>query len=379
MKRTRSIVLFLAAVFSLAQLLYGCGENPNNPSAKTVSSLSVSPTSVTLLVGSSEGFSATAAFTDGTSGQVIPAWSATPSLGRIVVAGFTGVFIATAEGTAQISAFYSGKTAYAQAIINSSGEVTGLATIEIDPVSVQTYVNTVQEFNASGLTASGESIPIAPVWSITGDNVGTFSSTGTVATLETTAQGKATISCSSGEVVGNSYVTVEGFSVDVTVEVNAYVDSSTPEGSFPVATSLKAGYLQAGSTNYEAYLKFPVDTAIPANASIEAATLGLYIVSSGGTTSYQIYNLTSVFSGATTWNARPTFGSFLLSCSFTAGQYNSITNDSLLASVRSWYATPASNFGFDIKQDGSDNGVVVFTSLENGSNPPMLNVQYVIK
>lgn len=365
---------FLALLF-LPIFIFGCGDLASDTPGGDVSSLSILPTTAATRVGSHESFSATATYSDGSTGPVKPSWEATSAIGTIVAVGYTGLFTGVAEGTGYVTATYGGKSASAFISVSGSAVPTGLATIEVDPSTIQARVRAVQTFTATGLSISGETVAVAPTWGISGDPVGVFTWSGTTATLEATKEGTATIYCASYEVIGYSYVTIEGYYMEITAESDTYVDESNPAVTYWTETSNKAGYV-SGTPNvhYETYLYFSLGD-IPANVTIESASVSVY-PTSAGTPSLQLYNLGAAFNSATCWNNKPAYGSFLLSSTFTSGQYNNLSNDDLLTLVRSWYAAPAANYGLALKQDGVESGLVVILSKENTANRPVLNIQY---
>ena len=356
-------------------LAFGCGDITSNPTEKTLASLSIAPATASLKVGGSTSFQVLANYSDASSASIIPSWSVSGGIGSVTAAGYTGLFTATGEGTGSVNASYQTKSVSAAITVTASQAANGLVTLEVSPASLQARVGTTQIFTANGVNSSGESVAVSPVWTMIGDPVGTFSFSGTVATLETTSQGSAEISCVSGEVSGYSYVTIEGYSVDITVETDTYVDESNPTTTEEGQTVIKAGYLTGPpGEHYELYLIFSL-AALPSSASIESATLHLY-PTAADTPAFQLYNLTSAFSGTTTWSDKPSVGSYLLAKTFTADQYNDLSGDGLLSSVRAWYTTPAANYGLALKQDAATNGIVSLTSKENGATPPYLTIEY---
>lgn len=376
-KQPAVYALFLVTVL-FAALLNGCGDVSNSVNGRQVSGLSLSPASAVVNIGSTEAFYATASFTDGSSLSVIPTWEVPGSLGTIVSVGYAGVFTASKVGTGLVTAVFSGESATASIVVTdlSTLEPGGLVSIEVSPQGVDMPVGATQTFTAAGTNVSGESVNLLPAWSISNSSIGTFTASGTTATLDATAVGTAIISCVSGEAVGVTSVTIEGYTISITVESDTYVDSSNPGASFESDTAIKAGLLTGTpNTYYEAYFRFSL-AALPNNVtSIESAVLNLY-PTSAGTPALQFYNLTSAFSANTTWATKPTYGSYMLAQAFTANQYNNIQADALLAVVQGWYANPSSNFGLALRQDGSDNGEVVILSKENGVYPPVLSIIY---
>jgi len=353
--------------------LFSCGDLPEETSSKSLSSLSLSPSSASLKTGQSVTFACSASYSDGSSALVKPTWTLSGAVGAITVIGYSCSFSATQEGSGTVNAAYGGLSA--SAAVTVSVEVApGLATIEVSPAVYTGRVSGSVVFSAAGKSVSAEAMTISPVWALSGDPVGVLSASGTTATLEIKAEGSATVACSSGEVTGYAYVTIEGFVIEITVEADTYVDESNPGVTHGSDTSLKAGYVSLTGKHYETYLRFPL-ALIPVGASIEAAVLRIY-PSSAGSSSLQLKRLDSAFSSATTWETRPTVGIFLLAGTFSAGAYNELGGDPLLTLVREWVAGTRTNRGVAIVQEGTTDGTAVILSLDNGSNFPLLRLEY---
>jgi len=365
-------MILIVSLFCLS----GCGDqSSDNPSGKTPSSLAVSPATATVKVGATQVFSATATYTDGTSGPVIPTWSISGSIGSIVSAGYSGIFTGTQIGAGSVTATYQTVSASALITVEAAVSPSVLTTIVVSPASLQARVGAVQTFTAAGANASGESVAISPTWTMTGEAVGNFSYCGTSATLEALTEGTATVTCTSLEVSGSATVVIAGHTQVITVESDTYVDEANPGTSYEADIMLKAGYMtSAPSIHYETYLRFSL-ASLPAGAVIETATLNLYSITAG-TSSLQMYKLAGAFSAATTWASRPASGAFIMSNSFSGGQMNSISSTELLTTVQGWLATPGDNYGLLIRQDGAENGVAVLNSKENGTQPPTLVIEY---
>ncbi len=370
----KSICLAVISI-GLICFLCACGDQ-ESAANKELASLAITPTSANLTVGSRESFSVTATYTDGTTAAIVPVWTSTGSLGAVTTVGYFGLFTASAAGSGEVIATSGTFTAEATILVTAgpTPEPGGLTTIEVTPKFINLPAGSSQVFTAIGLNKSGSTTGITPTWSLSGGAVGTLTASGTTATFEATAIGKATISCTSGEVVTTVPVTVEGAIIDLTVEANTYVDEANPAIPQGGQTTVKAGYVAVTGKHFEAYFKFPL-SSLPAGVTIESATLQLY-VNSTDSPSFQFYNLNSAFDVTTTWNSKPTDGSSVQSATFTVDQYNEVSSAALLATVRTWYAAPASNFGLALRQDSVTNGVVTILSKENVTNPPVLNVTY---
>lgn len=371
--------IFLAVIaVCLICLLYACGDQGSGTSGKTITGLSLSPSTANLTVGSTESYVATATYSNGSTGPIVPVWTTTGTQGTITTVGFVGLFTAAAAGSGEVIATSGGFSAEATFIIVAAPtrEPGGLTTIEVAPSSADLRISASQIFTASGRNNSGEATGITPTWSISGDTVGAFTSSGTIATLEATAEGTAFIRCVSGEVSTTVPVTVEGAIVSITVEADTYIDEANPGITMEGQTIVKGGYNDVTGKSFYAFLRFPL-SSLPAGVTIEAATLRVF-VDSTDTATFQLANLNGPFDSSTTWSSKPSFpGSSILSATFTAGQYNSISGDQLLTQVRAWYADQVNNFGLGIYQGTVTNGVVNIQSLENGANhPAMLDLTY---
>jgi hypothetical protein len=366
------ILLLLAA--AAAFLITNCGDLEESMDRGDVTSLSISPDSASLEAGDTQIFSAVAEYSDGTSSSVSAGWSVRGDIGGILAVGLNALFTASTEGSGTVEATYGSLAATAEITVTGAGSGAGLATIEVAPSQEVVRVNAEQTFTAAGRNSSGEAVAIAPVWVLSGEAVGTLTSSGTTATLEASAEGNAIICCISGEVTGYAYVTVEGYTIDITVESDTYVGEDDP-ATHESDVLLKGGYVSATGKYFEAYFKFPL-ALIPTGASVEAVTLRVY-PSSVGSSDLQFRRLNFAFSAATTWETRPTpLGSLIVSGTFTAGDYNNVSGDNLTALVREWRSGAVANYGLALVQDGATDGVVVILSKEDGSNPPILRVEY---
>lgn len=355
---------------------YGCGDLPEEEAeaGKTLSSISVSPDSATLEIGGTQAFTVAAHYSNGTISLPTASWSVSGGIGTITSSGSSATFTATAEGSGTVEASYDGKSDTASVTVSAAIGPGGLVTIEVFPASVSLRVGGSETFTASGVDSSGEAIDISPDWQLSGDAIGVLSSAGLVATLEVDAEGTATVTAVSGAVSGLATVTVEGFVAEITVEADTYVDEDNAASSYGSDTSLKAGYVSGTAKHFEAYLRFSL-TSIPSGANIESAVLMVY-PSSAGSSALQLKALAGSFDNSTTWNAKPAIGSFIASGVYTSGDYNNISDEDLTSLVGDWVSGAATNYGLAILQEGTDDGTIVILSLENGSNPPMLRVEY---
>ena len=283
------------------------------------------------------------------------------------------MFTATASGSGTVVGTYSGKSGIAGVTV--SGEATPeageLVTIEVWPANVTLKVGESTLFNAIGKDASNEVVSIMPTWTISGDAIGILMTTSTEATLEAKTEGSAIINVVSGEVIGQTYVTVEGYYTEITAEVDTYVDSTdgTPHGS---AITLIAGYVTDPSEKtYETYIKFDV-SFISSESTIESASLKVYASDTDGT-SVKIGRLGESWTESVTWESKPTIESFVSSHTFSAGN-NTIGIKDL---VQYWVDT--TNNGLALYKEMPASGYVNLVSEDDTSvdeRRPKLEIEY---
>jgi len=169
-----------------------------------LASITVSPNPQTLQAGSTQQFTAVGTDAAGNAVPITPVWSVTNGGGSIDAS--TGLFTAGATpGT------------FANTVRATSGTIFGTATVTVtpllatitvtpNPVSVLTFGT--QQFAATGRDASGNVVPITPVWSVVNGggtidpNSGLFSAGGTTGTFANTVR------ATSGTISGNATVTV---------------------------------------------------------------------------------------------------------------------------------------------------------------------------
>ncbi len=112
---------FVIFNLSLVICLSGCGDLETG-----VSTLTVSPTSVTIGINQSRVFTAVAQDSNGQIVSASPTWSVSGGIGSI---SSSGLFIAGASaGSGSVTATYSGKTATANITITATGWVMGRVT-----------------------------------------------------------------------------------------------------------------------------------------------------------------------------------------------------------------------------------------------------------
>ena len=170
-----------------------------------VASITVTPNPATLAAGATQQFTAVARDAGNNIVTITPVWSVVNGGGTIDAS--TGLFTAgTTGGT------------FANTVRATSGSVSGTATVTVttgplvsiivspNPANVQ--VNGTQQFTATGRDASGNTVPITPVWSVVNGGGSINSSTGLFTAGSVAGTFNNTVMATSGAVSGTATVNV---------------------------------------------------------------------------------------------------------------------------------------------------------------------------
>ncbi|MFA4858379.1 MAG: DNRLRE domain-containing protein [Candidatus Margulisiibacteriota bacterium] len=360
------ILIIIFAIFA-AVLFFGCSS-----SSSSSSSIRVMPISAYVSVEATQQFRCYAYRGTTNTGTVEATWAVIGGVGTIDV---TGLFYATAEGSGTIEATYGSLTAYATVTCTITHESGELVSIEVSPVSATIKSGGTQTFAGTGYDINRAVVTFTPTWSVDDTSIGTIDAVNGI--FYGAAQGSTTVNCTSGEVVGHATVTVEGYIVEITAEADSYVDSGSPEANHGTDTSLTASYNATLGTSLYVYLKFPT-SSIPATASIESASLKLYVSSTDGT-EFVIYLVSTTWAETTVkWSNKPTEGDYLTNKSFTSGSYNTVSASEITTAAQNWLDGTSSNYGVIIRKATAAAGSVEFLSRHNSVNKPMLRVEYTV-
>ena len=175
--------------------------------AATLVSIAVTPATSSIAPGTTEQFTATGTYTDGSTQNLTNAatWSSdTPATATISSAGFA---TSEAQGTANILATFG--------VVSGSSELTvtaaTLVSIAINPPTATIALGTMQPFTATGTFSDGTTQTLTQTahWSSATASVATISDTAITAGLASTlSAGTTMISVSSGSVSGSATLVV---------------------------------------------------------------------------------------------------------------------------------------------------------------------------
>jgi trimeric autotransporter adhesin len=189
--------------------------------AIVLAAIEVSPLSPSISIGTTQQFTATGLYTDGSTTNItsLVAWaSSSASVATIGnSSGSQGLATGTTAGTTTISATYGALTGSTSLTVQDS-----LVSISIAPPSATMVTGASQQFTATATYASGltNDVTDSALWSSSTPSVATISSTG-LATSE--AAGQTVISASIGSISGSNTLAVTAtpvptnFRVDISV------------------------------------------------------------------------------------------------------------------------------------------------------------------
>lgn len=169
--------------------------------------ITVTPNPVTLGVNATQQFTATAVDAAGNAVPITPTWSVTNGGGTINAS--SGIFTAgTALGT------------FVNTVRATSGSLSGSATvtvqagpavaITVSPNPASMGINGIQQFNATAVDASGNSVAINPVWSVVNGGGTIHATSGVFSAGTSTGTFANTVRATSGGLSGSATVIVTG-------------------------------------------------------------------------------------------------------------------------------------------------------------------------
>jgi uncharacterized protein YjdB len=198
----------------LALTLTGCSsggsKSSNSSSSSTLSSIDISPNSMSIGMGGTQNFTATGHFSDGTSSDITATAQWTSSDSTIASINGPGVAIGSAVGTTTITATSGGL--HATATLKVATAAANLVSISVSPTASSIPVNTSQQFSATGSYSDGSSADITNLvsWTSSATATATITSSGMATSV---AAGTTNISASFAGVSKSTSLTVTAPSI----------------------------------------------------------------------------------------------------------------------------------------------------------------------
>lgn len=201
--------------------------------------------------------------------------------------------------------------------------------------------------------------------------------------------GSVAPSASNPEASAAAEPTVDTQSLPVVVlqaVADATLNQNHPSTNYGSTITLPVGF-NTNNTLYRSLVRFDL-SSIPANATINKATLSLYQVGSSGVPlAIRVYRSTKTWSeGTVTWNSNGTsFNSTAITSGGGGASNQSWVAFNVLPVVRSWYIAPSRNFGLMLRgsSEGGDWSFHSYASKESGPIArkivrPRLRIEYTL-
>jgi uncharacterized protein YjdB len=184
----------------------------------TLVSLAINPQTPTVVLGTTQQFTATGTFTDGSTQDVtsVVAWSSSAAPTAIIgnSVGSYGLATTSGQGTATISATSNSISASTTLAVTAPGPT--LVSIAIAPANPSIAVGTSQQLTATGTYSDGstQNLTNSVTWTSSATSVATVSSAGLATSI---GEGASTITAASGPVNATTTLTVTAALVSISL------------------------------------------------------------------------------------------------------------------------------------------------------------------
>lgn len=271
--------------------------------AAALTAITITPRAATIPLGSSQQFSASGTFSDGTAQDTtsMVQWSSSDS-GIAVLSndpGSAGLATSAAQGTASITATWQGVTSWSTLTVTQGT----LVSVQVTPATSSLLVGGTEQFIATGTYSDGsiQDVTASVLWTTDNPSVASIGTAGLASALAT---GTTNVIATFGSVTGSASLVVTApllLSIAVTpgtyliptaatVQLHAlgtYSDGSTQDISSAVAWSSSAGAASVSTSGL-------VTALSPGTATITATAGGLTAtaaVTSGNATSASYFGM----------------------------------------------------------------------------------------
>ena len=174
----------------------------------TLQSIAITPTSASIAKGSTQQFTATGSYSNGSIQNLtsLVVWAS--SVSSVATINSSGLAVGSAAGNTQIWADYQGKSAAVTLTVGPAA----LVSISVTPQAVTLAAGTTQQYKAVGTMTDGgtQDLTTSVTWSSNNSGIATLNTSG-LATSHT--QGSVTITAASGSIAATAAMTVTSASV----------------------------------------------------------------------------------------------------------------------------------------------------------------------
>ena len=199
--------LFLVLPLSLIVASTGCGVSASsNNSEKTLTAITMSPSTASIAIGATEQFTAMAAYSDRSTANVTSTASWTVANGSMATVNSTGLATGLAVGSTTISASLSGVTGSATLTVATAALKT-VTSIAVSPNPASIAMGATQQFSATATYSDGSTTNVTSTasWTTANTAVATITPAGLATAV---AAGSTTVTASLSGVNGTSTLTV---------------------------------------------------------------------------------------------------------------------------------------------------------------------------
>jgi len=225
--------ILLPFVLAIAGLLAGCSSGNSSSSNPTLTSIAVTPATMSVTAGQTQQYKAVGTYSNSTSQDItaMATWTSS-STGTATITSPGGLATTSAVGTTTITASMSGVSGTAALTVTAAAPT--LVSIALAPVAPSVAAGLTQQFTATGTYSDGstQSLTSTATWTSSNTAVATIIAGGLATTL---TQGTTTITAGLSGVTGTTTLTVTAAVLESIAITPA--DDSVPVGTLTQLTA----------------------------------------------------------------------------------------------------------------------------------------------
>lgn len=272
-QRCRGISLssFLGLLlFSL--LLAGCGASSSSMvvTAKTVTAVSVAPASVSIPIGKTQQYTATAKYLDGTTADVTSTAGWSCGNAAIATVNASGMGTAVAPGATSVTATLSGVSGSASVTVSPAART--LTSIAVTPATATIAVGATTQFSAQATYSDGSTVDVTTTatWTSSTPAVATINASGATTAV---AAGSTTVTAAMAGISGTATLTVAAPPPPPVTLISIALTPATAKIQVGATQQFTATATYSDGTTADASAKATWASATPAVATISASGL----------------------------------------------------------------------------------------------------------
>jgi hypothetical protein len=204
-KITLSVSALSMLLFSLVIMSVGCSGSSSVASGKTMTAIAVTPATASIASGASQPFTATATYSDGSTGNVTSSVTWTSSSASVATITAAGMATAVAAGSSTMTASLNGVSGAAALTVTAATKT--LVSIAVSPATPSIAAGATQQFVATATYSDGSTAVVTSTaaWSSSSVGVATINAAGLATAV---AAGTSTITATVSGVSGTASLTV---------------------------------------------------------------------------------------------------------------------------------------------------------------------------